>query len=70
MFEGCSKLTYLDLSNFDTFNVKNIRGIFRGCANLQFLNITKCKRAEEMLEGINRTKCNIILGSNFPNYIY
>ena len=41
MFEGCSKLIYLDLSNFDTKNVKDMRGIFRGCSNLQFLNIKK-----------------------------
>ena len=65
MFEGCSKLSYLDLSNINTLYVTDMKGIFRGCSNLEFLNIKKFKTnlisREEMLEGINITKCKIIV---------
>ena len=70
IFEGCSKLIYLDLSNFDIKNIKDIGGIFRGCSNLQFLNIKNFPNylaiwAEEMFKGINKSKCNIILGNTY-----
>ena len=64
MFEGCSKLSYLDLSNINTLYVTDMKGIFRGCSNLELLNIKKFKTnlisREEMLKGINITKCKII----------
>lgn len=40
MFNGCSKLTTLDLSNFDTSNVKNMSDIFRDCGLLETINIS------------------------------
>lgn len=39
MFAGCSSLTTLDLSSFDTRNVKNMGGLFKGCTNLQNLTL-------------------------------
>jgi len=39
MFSGCSSLFNLDLSNFNTKNVKNISNIFYGCKNLQKTDI-------------------------------
>ena len=35
MFEGCSRLTSLDLSNFKTKNVQDMREMFYGCNSLQ-----------------------------------
>ena len=40
MFEGCSRLTSLDLSNFKTENVQDMRGMFYECKNLTFLNLS------------------------------
>ena len=31
MFGGCSKLTSIDVSSFDTSNVKNMSRMFEGC---------------------------------------
>ena len=41
MFYGCSKLTSLDLSNWDTSNVTDsMYGIFRSCISLKDVYIT------------------------------
>ena len=40
MFAGCSSLTSLDLSNFNTSKVTDMRGLFAGCKNLRSLNIS------------------------------
>lgn len=34
MFDGCTNLTQLDLSNFDTSNVTDMSYMFNGCSNL------------------------------------
>ena len=39
MFAECSSLTTLDLSSFDTRNVKNMGNMFSGCTNLQNLTL-------------------------------
>jgi surface protein len=38
MFQGCSSLTSLDLSNFDTSNVTAMASMFATCTNLTSLN--------------------------------
>ena len=38
-FHYCSKLTSLDLSNWNTSNVTNMRGMFRNCPNLTSLDV-------------------------------
>ena len=40
MFSGCSSLTSLNLSNFDTSLVTNIRSMFYGCSNLTSLDLS------------------------------
>lgn len=39
MFSGCSNLTSLDLSNFNTSNVWYLSSMFRGCSSLTSLDI-------------------------------
>jgi len=39
MFEGCSSLTTLDLSNFDTSNVESMSWMFGECSSLTNLNL-------------------------------
>ena len=43
MFSGCSALTSLDLSNFNTKNVEDMSGMFSNCSSLTSLN-SKNKR--------------------------
>ena len=35
MFQACTKLEHLDLSNFDTSNTAIMEGMFAGCTNLK-----------------------------------
>ena len=39
MFSGCSSLKELNLSNFNTNNVTNMRDMFNGCSSLKELNL-------------------------------
>ncbi len=41
MFYGCSNLTSLDLSKFDTSQVTNMSGMFMNCYNLTSLDLSK-----------------------------
>ena len=40
---GCSKLTSLDLSNFETLNVKKANKLFYGCDKMVKLDISSFK---------------------------
>ena len=40
MFENCSGLTSLDLSNFNTANVTDMNGMFSGCSGLTSLDLS------------------------------
>ena len=40
MFRGCSGLTSLDLSNWDTSNITNMESMFRACTELTSLDIS------------------------------
>ena len=45
MFSECSSLTNINLSNFNTQNVKDMIGMFSGCSSLTNINlITNDKR--------------------------
>ena len=39
MFNRCSSLKELNLNNFNTNNVTNMRGMFSGCSSLKVLNL-------------------------------
>ena len=39
MFSGCSSLKELNLNNFNTNNVTNMRYMFSGCSSLKELNL-------------------------------
>ena len=41
MFEQCSKITEIDLSNFDTSEVTGMSQMFSGCSQLTSINLTK-----------------------------
>ena len=40
MFNGCSSLKEINLSNFDTHNVINMKVIFFGCSSLKEINLS------------------------------
>ena len=39
MFSNCVLLTSLNLSNFNTSNVKNMENMFYSCINLSYINL-------------------------------
>ena len=44
MFDGCSGLTSLDLSGWDTSNVTDMRGMFNGCSKLKTIRMASCEQ--------------------------
>ena len=42
MFYGCSSLTNINLSNFNTNNVTNMSCMFYRCSSLTNISITQC----------------------------
>ena len=40
LFRGCSNITEIDLSNFDTSKVTDIKGMFYNCSSLTSLNLS------------------------------
>ena len=40
MFDTCSGLTTLDVSNFNTSNVTEMEAMFAGCSNLKSIDIS------------------------------
>ena len=74
MFEGCSKLTSLDLSNFNTSNVtgtfsNEFERMFYGCTSLETLdlsgwNLDKIKTMSNMFKGCSNLKTIRMIGCN------
>jgi surface protein len=56
MFNGCSNLQSLDLSNFDTSKIMNMSNMFGGCGSLHTLHLDNCS---------NYTINKIITSPNF-----
>ena len=40
LFQGCSMLTNIDLSSFNSNNITNMNGMFSGCSSLNSINFT------------------------------
>ena len=48
MFYGCSSLTSLNLSNFNTNNVNNMNHMFSYCSSLTSLNLSNTHNVKDM----------------------
>ena len=58
MFVGCSNITNIDLSSFNTQNVTNTAEIFDECGNLKKVKIGK-KYNEKIINEINKDQTKI-----------
>ena len=73
MFDGCSNLISIDLSNFKSDKVNYMDYMFHGCTNLKEINIIGFKYIENIsmkhiFEGIDKTKCTfIVIDENLKN---
>ena len=64
MFYKCSSLTSLDLSSFETKNVKSMQFMFNSCSSLGELKLTKfnttnCETFTSMFTGIKSLNLTI-----------
>ena len=69
MFFDCSSLTSLNLSNFNTNNVRDMGYMLSKCSSLTTLNLSNfntnnVKDMTEMFSGINKG-CNLICNDEF-----
>jgi len=64
MFQFCKALEIIDLSNFNTINVKNMSFMFNKCDNIKYLNlnnfITMNCETNYMLSFENKHECLFI----------
>ena len=82
MFYGCSNLTSLNLSSFNTFNVRYMISMFSKCKNLksiEFGNLFKTNNVSDMnslfsecssLESLNLSFFNISNVNDINNMFY
>ena len=59
MFESCSSLTSLNVSNFNTSAVTNMRYMFSDCSGLKTIlnpNIWRCEQSQNMFKGCTQLK--------------
>ncbi len=61
MFSGCSSLTELDLTSFDTKNITVTRCLFQGCTNLKEVKVTTGKWTLDT---------NLLNGTQTQDYTY
>ena len=61
IFYNCSKLTSIDLSNFNTENVISMNNIFGGCSSLTSIDISSFKKG-------SFDTLHYIFDDSFPNY--
>ena len=60
MFQECTKLGELDLSNFDTSNVIGMGGMFRGCSSLKELDLSNFNTSNVISMYAMFSRCTIL----------
>ena len=69
MFEGCSKLTSLDLSGFKTNKVTNMTAMFRNCTKLQTIYVGNGWSTNAVTQSINMFwGCTSLVGGQGTTY--
>lgn len=68
MFYGCSNLTSLNLTNFNTKNVKNMNGMFGDCTHLTSLDITNFNTAKVTNMGNMFLGCSNLTSLDLTNF--
>ncbi|MBQ3616702.1 MAG: BspA family leucine-rich repeat surface protein [Bacteroidales bacterium] len=68
MFEGCSSLTTLDLSNFNTANVTDMSYMFDNCSSLTTLDVSNFNTANVKNMGGMFIECNSLTSLDLSNF--
>ena len=75
MFKGCSSLKELNVSHFNTENVKEMLCMFEGCSSLKELNLSNFNtknaiKMSYMFEGCSSLEQLNISNSDFTNFSF
>ena len=69
MFSGCSKLTDLNLSSFNTAAVLNMENMFNGCTHLTTINVGTGWNTDNVINSIDMFDgCTALVGGNGTTY--
>ena len=68
MFRGCSSLTNIDLSNFNTNNVTIMNGIFGECSSLTNIDLSNCNTKNVNDMGCMFSGCSSLTNIDLSNF--
>ena len=68
MFSDCSKITSLDLSNFDTSYVTDMRNIFSGCRELKYLKLNNFNTSNVRYMESMFNRCSSLISINVEHF--
>ena len=68
MFSGCSSLTSLDVSSFDTSNVMNMSSIFSGCSSLTSLDLSGLDTSNVTDMGVMFSGCSSLTSLDVTDF--
>ena len=68
MFDGCSNLTSLDLSSFDTSQVTTMSSMFSGCSNLTSLDLSNFNTSQVTTMPYMFSECSRLTSLNLSNF--
>ena len=68
MFMGCSNITYIDLSNFNTSSVTEMGSMFQGCSSLKSIDLSNLDttQVEDMSSMFD--SCSLLTTLNLSNF--
>ena len=69
MFCGCSDITEIDLSNFNTSNVKYMISMFNGCSSLTSINLSNFYTSKVTWMHYMFYGCSSLTSLNLSNFI-
>ena len=68
MFRGCSSITEIDFSNFNTSNVDNMESFFFGCSKLISLNLSNFDTSKVTKMNGMFYECSLLTSLNLSNF--
>ena len=68
MFYNCFSLTYLSLSNFNTYNITNMNAMFSHCSSLISLNLSNFNTNNVIFMNSMFSHCSSLISLNLTNF--